>query len=187
MFKVIASSLLFSTIGHAVTLNYTLINQCAENFTNYNDLNGTNRTEIFNACISKAEIRSKKPQDCYQSEAAYYALEFISWASLGLFLASLVLNNAEIIIKFLSQKGFCPHCCSKLAEITSQEAQDPTDSQTKIISSAALLRSFSGKAIATLSTIVTGIITYVSTNWIFDSLGKWTSKDADCQYWLDQQ
>lgn len=187
--------LLLANSGYAVKLDHTRIDECARNFSKTND------TQTFNNCLSTAEIYPKKPKECYQSDAALYALKVVFYVSVAFISLYLTASYGAILIKFLSVRFDCGHGCVKLLE-SSESKSPPTIVTEKSSCFASLwgskhrqstpaainpLQAMTEKTVATLSTIVTGVMTYVSAGWIYSLWQSWTSKDADCQYALDQQ
>ncbi|MEI6806728.1 MAG: hypothetical protein WCK49_09535 [Myxococcaceae bacterium] len=131
--------------------------------------------------MTSAEIIPNKPQACYQSEAALYALSVVFFVSVGIVSTSILVSNGAIILQFLSKKFDCCHGCGDFIEVVTKNT--PTEPEN----AAMLLKAMTAKTMTTLGTVMTGVITYVSAGWIYNLWQQWTAKNADCEFYLSQQ
>lgn len=184
MFGKIACALLFAHFTYGITINSTIVAECAVNFSSCDNITH-NCSDILNQCINNSKIISNKPQACYQAEAAAYAFKIASLFAVGTFSLILFLSNSPLVIKYLINRfECCSGCLDKIEVVSKEPINNPTPPPEHFVM---LLKTLTTNTATTLTTVLTGTITFVSTGWLFNLWQSWTSKDADCQYYSSMQ
>jgi hypothetical protein len=196
MFRIIFLMLLLANFSHAATLNHTRIDECARSFLTNND------TETFNNCLSTAEIRSKKPQSCYQADAGEQCFLTAVKVSGAIFAASILAAIMPTIINWIQATQCSSNCCdgcrSDLPDNDSPDAGGDLESGNRDIPSfmktgtnpnipigptnLAYLKKISTVTFGQIAAYFSIAISFASASQLFTLWQAWTIARANCAY-----
>lgn len=194
MFRVLFFWSQIVVLAHAqIPVNNTLLNSCAAslvNCTNYTactfENNITGCIHAFNTCVTQAQMQLRFPLSCYQAAAAKNTFKDAWIIVLSVISASIAIPAIIVLFKFIIKKCACCPCLVKLviAEPPSKQpdAEAGRSEEQIPVTTLALLQSISGIGVAKAGVIFSGIVSFVSANWLFQLWQAQTTTDASCRF-----
>ncbi len=201
MFKLVFILALYSSqFLHSSTINRTQVQICSSKFTNCTD-NSTNCTSIFYNCMEDAEIKNKRPQSCYQADAAGTCFRTAVQVSAAIFGASILAAIMPTVINWIHSAKCWDGCCSSCGlpvipeGVERIEGEDPSNPEKdtfklNIVDKEALKSPSNLEYLKKLSTVTFGqiaayfsiAISFASAGQLFNLWQAWTVATANCEF-----
>jgi hypothetical protein len=189
MLRVLLLSSQISVLANAqVPVNNTLLNQCTANLINCAnhtacDLDHNNTCmSTFSACFAQAETQLRSPLSCYQAAAAKNIFKYAWTIVLSIVSASVAIPAIAVLMKFIIKRYTCCHCLQKLVLADLSKQPDAEAGDDTPVNTIALIQSLSSISIAKAGVVFSGVVSFVSANWLFQLWQAQTTTDAACRF-----
>lgn len=166
-----------SQLGHAATFDDTLIQQCANNFTNCTE---TNCTITLESCLNSTKKYSTIPLSCYQEEAAAASFNYALYLSISVLFASLI-----IVPLITSGLEICTQKITCCTEDSLADTEIKPRNKIDISKSNNFLKIMIAKLLDPFSKIPQTMVSSITIAGLFSLWQTLKTAEANCNYDLE--